>query len=205
MPRTHRGGVEVRLAMAHAGARGNTEMQMARALRYTLRQESLHPAFAELGSGLANLQEGGHIKLSTVNSVWPQQDYPLLDGYLSLIKRHYGVSVTPLHYRDAPEAARETINRWVEKRTDHKIKNLIQPGILGALTRLVIVNAIYFGGEWACKFQASLTKNEPLLISPGMSVQVLLYRPIRRAAGRVAANPQNAVFFFCPTLNTPGG
>ena len=105
------------MAMAHAGARGNTETQMASALRYTLPQESLHPAFAELGSGLAKLQEGGYIKLSTANSVWPQQGYPLLDGYLSLIKRHYGVSVTPLHYRDAPEAARETINRWVENRT----------------------------------------------------------------------------------------
>lgn len=169
-------GISAALAMAHAGARGNTETQMARALRYTLRQESLHPAFAELGSGLAKLQEGGHIKLSTANSVWPQQGYPLLDGYLSLIKRHYGVSVTPLHYSDAPEAARETINRWVDKRTDHKIKNLIQPGVLGVLTRLVIVNAIYFGGEWACKFQASLTKNEPFLISPGMSVQVSLMK-----------------------------
>jgi len=169
-------GISAALAMAHAGARGNTETQMARALRYTLRQESLHPAFAELGSGLAKLQEGGHIKLSTANSVWPQQGYPLLDDYLFLTKRYYGVSVTPLEYKDAPGAARETINRWVEKRTDHKIKDLIQLGVLGALTRLVIVNAIYFRGEWASKFKPSLTKNEPFFISPGMSVQVPLMK-----------------------------
>jgi serpin B len=165
-------GIAAALAVAYAGARGNTEAQMASALRYTLPQESLHPAFAELASGLAKLQAGGHIKLSTANSIWPQQGYPLLDGYLSLIKRNYGVSVTPLHYSDAPEAARETINRWVEQRTDRKIKDLIQPGILSELTRLVIVNAIYFRGEWACKFQASLTKTEAFLVSPEMSLQV---------------------------------
>jgi len=169
-------GISAALAMAHAGARGNTETQMASALRYTLPQESLHPDFAELGSGLAKLQEDGHIKLSIANSVWPQQGYPLLDGYLSLIKRHYGVSVTPLDYRDAPEAARETINGWVEKRTDHKIKDLIQPGVLDELTRLVIVNAIYFRGEWAHKFQASLTKNAPFFLSPGRSVQIPLMK-----------------------------
>jgi serpin B len=169
-------GISAALAMAHAGARGNTETQMARALRYTLRQESLHPAFAELGSGLAKLQEGGHIKLRTANSVWPQQGYPLLHDYLSLVQRHYGVSVAPLRYRDAPEAARETINRWVETRTDHKIKDLIQPGVLAALTRLVIVNAIYFGGEWASKFQASLTRSGPFLISPGRSVPISLMK-----------------------------
>jgi serpin B len=169
-------GISAALAMAHAGARGNTETQMARALRYTLRQESLHPAFAELGSGLAKLQDGGHIKLSTANSVWPQQGYPLLDGYLSLIKLHYEVSVTPLDYTDAHQAARETINRWVEKRTDNKIKDLIQPGVLGALTRLVIVNAIYFRGEWASKFKTRLTRNEPFFVSPGMSVQVPLMK-----------------------------
>ena len=169
-------GISAALAMAHAGARGNTETQMASALRYTLPQESLHPAFAELGSGLANLREVGHIKLSAANSIWPQQGYPLLDGYLSLIKRHYGVSVTPLHYRDAPEAARETINRWVESRTEHKIRDLIQPGVLDALTRLVIVNAIYFRGEWAYKFQASLTRSGPFFISPGKSVQVSMMK-----------------------------
>jgi len=169
-------GISAALALAHAGARGNTETQMARSLRYSLHQESLHAAFAELGSELAKLHEGGHIQLSTANSLWPQQGYPLLDGYLSLIQRHYGVSVTPLHYRDAPEAARETINQWVEKSTDHKIKDLVQPAVLDAMTRLVIVNAVYFRGAWASQFQAGLTKPESFFISPTLSVAIPLMR-----------------------------
>ncbi len=73
-------GISAALAMADAGARGSTETQMAHALRYTLPPKSLHSTFAELGSGLAKLQEGGHLKLTIANSVWPQQGYPLLDG-----------------------------------------------------------------------------------------------------------------------------
>ncbi len=169
-------GISAALAMVRGGARGRTETQMAHALRYTLPQESLHSTFAELASGLAKLQEGGHLQLSIANSVWPQQGYPFLDSYLALIRRYYGVPVTPMHFRDDPEAARETINRWAQERTGHKIKGLLPPGVLDALTRLVIVNAIYFRGEWASKFQASLTNKAPFFISPGQSVQVHLMK-----------------------------
>jgi len=169
-------GISAALAMASAGARGTTQAQMAAALRYSLLQGALHPAFAELGSALAKLQESGHVKLSAANSVWPQRGDPLLGDYLSLIKRHYGVTVTPLDYIGAPEAARATINTSVEKSTDRKIKDLVQPGVLDALTRLVIVNAIYFRAEWASKFDPSYTREAPFFISPASSVPVPLMK-----------------------------
>jgi serine protease inhibitor len=42
--------------------------------------------------------------------LWPQQDYRFLDTYLSLAKEHYGVSITPMDYQHATEAARQQIN-----------------------------------------------------------------------------------------------
>jgi serpin B len=164
--------ISTALAMTYAGARGNTEKEMSKTLRFSLSQDNLHPAFADIESKLNNLQKAGNVNLSVANSLWPQQDYTFLDDYLSLIKHHYGVSITPVDYKRACETARKMINKWVEDKTQDKIKDLIQPGILDALTRLVLVNAIYFKGNWESQFKPERTKNAPFYVSPDKSVQV---------------------------------
>lgn len=168
------------LAMAYAGARVNTQEQMGRTLRFSLPQEKLHPAFAEVQSRLSKLREGGTIKLNVANSLWPQQDDRFLDEYLSLVKKYYGVSITPVDYKNARETARKMINKWVEEKTENKITNIIQPGVLDSLTRLVLVNAIYFKGKWTKQFKPSETKNEPFFVSPETSVQAPLMRQMQK-------------------------
>lgn len=75
--------ISTALAVTYAGARGNTEKELAKTLRFSLDQENLHPAFAQVESRLNRLQKAGNIKLSVANSLWPQQDYTFLDEYLS--------------------------------------------------------------------------------------------------------------------------
>lgn len=172
--------ISTALAMTYGGARGDTETQMAKALRFTIGQEDLHPAFAELESKLNKVQEAGNVKLSIANSLWLQRDYKFLDAYLSLVKKHYGVSITAVDYKRATEAARKLINNWVEDKTQEKIKDLIQPGILDALTRLVLVNAIYFKGDWDRQFNAEQTKDAPFFVSPEESVNTpMMYQKHR--------------------------
>jgi serpin B len=163
--------ISTALAMTYGGARGNTEKEMAKTLRFSLDQENLPPAFAQLESRLNELQKAGNFKLSVANSLWPQQDYKFLDAYLSLVKKYYGVSITPVDYKRAPEDARKMINNWVEDKTQGKIKELIQDGILDALTRLVLVNAIYFKGDWENPFEADKTKDAPFHMSSKKSVK----------------------------------
>lgn len=160
------------LAMTYAGARENTEAEMAKTLRFELDQQNLHAEFAHLEAILGEPQKAGHVKLSVANSLWPQNGYAFLDEYVSLIKKHYGVLITAVDYKNATEAARGMINKWVEDRTQDKIKNLIPTGILDALTRLVLVNAIYFKGNWASQFEPSMTREGPFHISGDKAVQV---------------------------------
>ncbi len=164
--------ISTALAMTYAGARANTETQIAQALHFTLGQRQLHPAFASLESKLKSVREKGPILLNVANALWPQDGYPFLEEFLALMRTHYGVLITPVDYND-PETARQKINAWVEEKTQ-KIRNLISPGVLDALTRLVLTNAIYFKGNWAHQFEKESTQNAPFWVSPGDKVEVPL-------------------------------
>jgi serpin B len=166
--------ISTALAMTYAGARENTARQMADVLHFPSGQNKVHPAFGQLETLLNEIQAQGDIQLNAANSLWPQQGYPFLEEYLDLVKKHYGVVITPLDYQKAAEKARKIINQWVEEKTKDKIKNLIQPGVLDAVTRLVLVNAIYFKGNWASQFDEKRTKDDTFYLLSGKTVQTPL-------------------------------
>lgn len=167
------------LAMTTAGARGETEKQMAAALRFSLDRRRLHPAFAELQAALNKIQQAGHIKLNVANSLWPHNQYPFLADYLALTRRYYGVEITPQDYERSADVARATINKWVKEKTQDTIKNLILSDVLDKLTRLVLVNAIYFKGDWTYPFKLDATQPAPFLLAAGRSVSAPLMRQAR--------------------------
>ena len=172
--------ISTALAMTCAGARGNTEKEMAETLKFSLGRDCLHPAFAYIESELSGIQKSGNLELAIANSLWPQKDYKFLDEYISLIKEYYGTSITPVDYKRAHEEARKFINEWVERKTEDKIKDLIQRGVLNALTRLVLVNAIYFNGNWESQFRPDRTEETPFHISPDKTVQAPLMQQTHR-------------------------
>lgn len=161
------------LAMTYAGARGTTALEMAQALHFRLPPETLHTAFALLDARLHGIGQKGHVRLKVANALWPHLDYPFLEPFLALTRRYYDTQITPVDYGDA-EAARAVINAWVEEKTEQKIQNLIPMGLLDALTRLVLVNAIYFKGDWASQFDQSRTDDAPFWVTPHEKVQAPL-------------------------------
>ncbi len=164
--------ISVALAMTYGGARGHTAAEMEKALHFTLGAQGTHPAFAALNARLAAIQQRGNVQLCIANSLWPQKEYPFLPGYVALMKKYYGVASTPVDYARAVEAARKLINGWVEDKTQRRIQNLIGPGMLDPLTRLVLVNAIYFKGNWASQFKAEHTRDTPFYAAPDKPVTV---------------------------------
>lgn len=144
------------LAMTYAGARGNTASQMRKALCFRLDPEQLHPAFAQLDEKIKAINKKGQIQLKAANALWPQQGYGFMETFLALAEAYYGVQIRAVNYLDS-EAARREINAWVEEKTEQMIQELIPPGVFDHLTRLVLVNAIYFKGSWADQFDPSRT------------------------------------------------
>ncbi len=78
---------------------------------------------------------------------------------------------TPSISRPPPIARADTINQWVEKQTNDKIQNLLGPGTVTPLTRLILTNAIYFKAAWADQFNKDGTENEDFHLSAGKTIQ----------------------------------
>lgn len=165
--------ISTALAMTYAGARGNTEEQMAHTLHFPLDQrQTTHPAFADLQSELNAIQEKGDIDLSMANALWVQKDYIFLKEFLGLIEKHYGATLHSVDFKRACEATRRKINAWVEQKTRNKIKDLIKPDVLDPLTRLVLTNAIYFKGKWRYQFKKDNTEDGIFRPAKGSQVNV---------------------------------
>jgi serpin B len=161
------------LGMTQAGARGETAAQMKEALRISSSDDTVHVAFAETIQRLY-AAGGDKYEMAVANSLWGQDGAPLQSGFLDLIARHYGGGMNVVDFRHTAEATRLAINRWVEDKTRQKIRALIPSGGLGADTRLVLVNAVYFKGIWVRQFRMAATRDEPFYLEGGGKVQARL-------------------------------
>ena len=168
------------LAMTYAGARANTAAEMENALHFGLGQAGTPAAFAELQAKLAAAEKTGGIQLAIANSLWPQKGYPFLPDYLETMKAAYDSTITPLDFQGDAEGARQTINAWVARKTQDKIRDLIGRGGLDALTRLVLVNAIYFKGNWASPFPEAQTAPADFFVTPNAPVTASLMVQTRK-------------------------
>jgi serpin B len=172
--------IALTLAMAYAGARGETEQQMAETLHYTLPQERLHPAFNALALHLASRdaeqeeEPERRFRLVVANSVWGQRGYSFLQEYLDLLARNYGLGVRVLDFAAEPEEARQAINTWVSDRTNGQIENLIPQGIINTMTRLVLTNAIYFRASWKYPFDDANTTDGRFHLLSGGEINTLM-------------------------------
>ena len=159
--------ISTALGMTMAGAKGETLAEMGKVLHRPGDDPATQHSFGELVAGVNAGGQSGHVKLLTANALFPQQGETVAPDYLDLVRRTYGGLVEPLDYAKATDAARARINSWVEEKTAEKIKNLIGPGVLSPSTTFVLVNAVYFKGEWEEPFDASVTLSMPFTHASG--------------------------------------
>jgi len=160
------------LAMTYAGARGNTEKQMAKVLYFNLPQEDIHKAFSSLNAYFNRPNKS--YQLAIANSLWGQANYPFQKEFINLLNKYYEAGFNEVDFvnEENREKARLTINKWIEDKTNNKIKELIHPEDISALTRLILVNAIYFKGKWQNQFDIKETRDMPFNLENKKKVNV---------------------------------
>lgn len=180
--------ISVALAMTYAGARTNTEQQMAQALHFDLPQSQLHPAFNALDQELAGRADaatengdGDAFQLHIVNQMWAEPGYPFSSSYLDVLGQNYGAGVFLIDFAADPEQARTTINDWVAGQTADRIQDLIPQGVITSLTRFVLTNAVYFKASWLLPFDPADTATGTFHRQDGSTVDV----PFMHEAGEL--------------------
>jgi len=179
--------IQLALVMTYAGADGATWDEMTRVLHLSGNEVETHKAFGALQRDLDALvqrsavqaaqmkkygQTNDAITLDVANRLFGQQGYDFRPAFLELVKTNYNAPLEPLDFvKDAPGATK-TINDWVADKTQQRIRNLIPPGALDELTRLVLANALYFKAPWADPFSASATAPLPFHAGGGSPVNV---------------------------------
>ena len=160
------------LAMTWAGARENTAVQMAETLHFTEKPAQFHRAIRDLISQLNAVQKETDVELRVANAIWVQKGYQFLNEFFRIVQQYYRADLMQVDFSSAAESARQAINAWVEQQTNEKIKDLLPPKVLNALTRLVLVNAIYFKGFWDNQFKSRDTREMEFWLLTEAAVKV---------------------------------
>ncbi len=145
------------LAMTLEGARGETEEQMQRVLHF---EASPSTALDSIGAVAAFFQNPARkTVLRAANGAFGQRGYKFDPTYIQRLQTRAGAELAAFDFRKSPDAARLAINQWVARQTENRITDLLGPKTIDVATRLLLINAVYFLGDWSEPFQPEQTQS----------------------------------------------
>ena len=160
------------LSMVYLGARGDTEMQMQKALRLSVDRKNIAKASFALNRSLLPA-EGNNpsYTLNVANALWVDPGTFLLADFRYALQQQFKAALTKINF-SVPADAVKTINDWTSRQTQGKIPDLLSAEDIDANTKLVLTNAVYFQGNWASPFVTKATQDWPFHPTPDASSTV---------------------------------
>uniref|UniRef100_A0A668SX75 Serpin domain-containing protein n=1 Tax=Oreochromis aureus TaxID=47969 RepID=A0A668SX75_OREAU len=133
--------------------------------------EGVHADFQKLNADINSPSASYILKLA--NRLYGENTAHFLPvSFLEATQKYYQADLKAVDFIGAPEACRAEINSWVEQQTENKIKDLLKPGTVDKYTRLTLVNAVYFKGNWKNRFYEAKTKEMPFKVRQNEIVPV---------------------------------
>ncbi|XP_046429079.1 alaserpin-like isoform X1 [Neodiprion fabricii] len=149
------------LSILTYGARGKTAEELRSAL-YLLSDDSLtQNGFKSL---LQSLNNATGLEISLANAIYIQEGITLMPEFLSMNSKYFDSDTPRVDFKNSVESTRQ-INSWVENQTNNRIKNLLSADAVDEWTKIIMINAVYFKGNWANKFNTEYTENRPFYIT----------------------------------------
>ncbi|XP_063056420.1 leukocyte elastase inhibitor-like [Engraulis encrasicolus] len=180
--------ISTALAMVYLGARNKTQEEMGKVLRFA-QVSDVHSHFNALTKKITPPASSLTYTLNLANRLFGEQTFNFSQEFLREVQKKYFADLQAVDFVSASEKARLTINTWVENNTNNKIKELLKAGVLTPMTRLVLVNTVYFKGNWKHRFEPENTKEMPFKITKTESRPVqMMYRKVPVLHDRVEEN-----------------
>ncbi len=148
--------VSTALTMTWGGAKNETAAQMKKVLAFEGEPASIMETSGKLAASLTSSSRPVTFRIA--NQLFGEKTYTFDAGYLASTEKAFGAPIERVDFIEGFEPARVHINGWVEGKTEKRIKDLIPPRGVDADTRLVLVNTIYFLGDWSEPFEKDSTR-----------------------------------------------
>lgn len=146
------------LAMVYLGAKGNTATQMSQVLGLS-GDGDVHQGFQTL---LAEVNKSGtQYLLKSACRLFGEESCDFLSTFKESCQKFYQAGIEEMSFVKDTEGCRKHINDWVLEKTEGKISEVLSPGTVCPLTKLVLVNAMYFKGKWKAQFDRKYTRGMP--------------------------------------------
>lgn len=179
------------LGMTLNGAAGATREEMLGVLA-TGSEHELNAGLNALTKEVEALA-GRKVTLDAANQLFGQDGVPWEQDFLDVLAREYGAGLRTVDFTRSAEAARAAVNTWTAGRTHDRIPEILPPESVHALTRLVLVNALYFRAPWQERFERPLTQPGPFHLADGSVVEVPVMRGMMTATGYAAGDGWTSV------------
>ena len=147
--------ISAAFTMCYEGAAGETAAQIGKVFYFPADIKEMRNGYLEMQTEI-NRKNTGY-ELSSANSIWPQTGYGFLKRYTDTVKKYYGGNAEEVDYAGNRQDAISRINKWTAINTKDKITTIVDEDSVNELTRMVLVNAVYFKGSWLEKFDKERT------------------------------------------------
>lgn len=158
------------LSMVYHGAEGETKEEIANVLHVAnMKDKAILSANASLLNKL--LQDSDVIKLAIANSMWLSDAFEFQDEFAKNNEDYFTAEIEEINIKDSTSADR--INKWVADATNDKIDSMIEPPLNENFVALLL-NALYFKGDWKYEFNEDFTSEQEFHLSDGTTKNVPL-------------------------------
>jgi len=162
--------ISLALSMALNGADGATKSDMINALGLTdLSVNEINQVYSDLVTALKKADTD--VVLNVANSIWIKKGFSVLDTFVTTNQKYYDATVSTLDFN---QATLNTINSWVNQKTNSKIPKILDE--ISSDEIMFLINAIYFNGKWQIQFEKSQTQNGSFTPETGATVTVPLMK-----------------------------
>jgi serpin B len=158
---------ETIMALTQSGAVGTTGTEIRSSLFLPDSREETESVLKQILPAI----HSNEYTLKTANKIYVENNFAIKDDFKKVATDVYQAQFQNIEFAESAAAADE-INKWVEEQTANKIHDLVAPDELDATTRVVLINALYFEGNWTSPFQPLLTKKSSFVTTDGTTVPI---------------------------------